>query len=223
MEFLVESYALEINAYAIMSNHFHLALHVEPDIAASWTPREVAERWVRAFPPHARCSDPSIRQRVRDRAIAELIQDDETIERRRADLASISHFMKHLKQPFARLCNIEDGCTGHFWEGRFQSGELGGVDDLIASLQYIDLNPHKAGLASSLEECELTSIVARIESAEDDPSLYASELAPVLSGIGFVSRLPITLNQYIAILEATIAGVAPRSARSGRRQAKPPP
>jgi hypothetical protein len=35
--------------------------------------------------------------------------------------------MKHLKQPIARPANLEDKCTGHFFEGRFYSGALLGL------------------------------------------------------------------------------------------------
>jgi len=43
---------------------------------------------------------------------------------RRARLASLSWFMRLLKQRIARRANREDGVTGHFWEGRFQSVRL---------------------------------------------------------------------------------------------------
>lgn len=42
-------FAIGICAYAVMSNHYHLVLKVEPDTAASWSEREVAERWAALF------------------------------------------------------------------------------------------------------------------------------------------------------------------------------
>ncbi|MDH0175877.1 transposase [Aeromonas dhakensis] len=46
-------FAIDICAYAVMSNHYHLVLKVEPDTAASWSEREVAERWAALFQwPH---------------------------------------------------------------------------------------------------------------------------------------------------------------------------
>ena len=38
-------FAVEIAAYAIMSNHFHVVLHINELQAASWPTREVIERW----------------------------------------------------------------------------------------------------------------------------------------------------------------------------------
>ena len=44
-------FAVAIYAYAVMSNHLHLVIHVEPAAAASWSNQDVAARWVRLFPP----------------------------------------------------------------------------------------------------------------------------------------------------------------------------
>ena len=37
-------------AYAVMSNHVHLVVYVDPAVAQAWSDEEVAERWVRLFP-----------------------------------------------------------------------------------------------------------------------------------------------------------------------------
>ena len=42
-------FAIGICAYAVMSNHYHLVLKVDPDTAANWSEREVAERWAALF------------------------------------------------------------------------------------------------------------------------------------------------------------------------------
>ena len=42
--------------------------------------------------------------------------------------------MKHLKQPVARRANLEDDCTGHFFEQRFYSGALLTGETLIAAM-----------------------------------------------------------------------------------------
>ena len=47
---LAECFAVGLYAYAVMSNHVHVVLHVDPQIAETWSDEEVAERWVRLFP-----------------------------------------------------------------------------------------------------------------------------------------------------------------------------
>jgi hypothetical protein len=46
---LTEIFAIDICAYALMSNHYHLVLHLAPERAARWTEREVIARWCRVY------------------------------------------------------------------------------------------------------------------------------------------------------------------------------
>ncbi|MAK90060.1 MAG: transposase, partial [Oleibacter sp.] len=38
-------FAIDIAAYAIMSNHYHVVLHVDKDAALAWSDKEVISRW----------------------------------------------------------------------------------------------------------------------------------------------------------------------------------
>ena len=42
---LARCFAVEIDAYAVMSNHFHLVVHYDPKACESWSDAEVATRW----------------------------------------------------------------------------------------------------------------------------------------------------------------------------------
>ena len=42
-------YAIDICAYAVMSNHYHVVLHVDQARAKGWTAEEVISRWTRLF------------------------------------------------------------------------------------------------------------------------------------------------------------------------------
>jgi|GEM_PF-1065840 len=46
---LEQVFAIDITAYAIMSNHYHLVLHINEVQAAGWSDREVIERWLMLF------------------------------------------------------------------------------------------------------------------------------------------------------------------------------
>ena len=61
LRFLSSVFAIDICAYAVMSNHYHLVLHVDQRRIADCTQPEIIERWSRQF------SVPSIVQRWRAR------------------------------------------------------------------------------------------------------------------------------------------------------------
>lgn len=42
-------FTIDVAAYAIMSNHYHLVLHVDRAKAQNLTDHEVSERWCRVF------------------------------------------------------------------------------------------------------------------------------------------------------------------------------
>ena len=50
LEVLASVFGIDVLTYAILSNHMHLVLRTRPDVVATWSDREVAERWLRLFP-----------------------------------------------------------------------------------------------------------------------------------------------------------------------------
>ena len=48
--FLAKSFAVSIYSYAVMSNHTHIVLSVDPQAVSDWSDGEVADRWLRVFP-----------------------------------------------------------------------------------------------------------------------------------------------------------------------------
>ena len=51
---LAPRFAVDIYAYTVLSNHFHLALRHDPLAHRAWSDEEVAWRWFEAFPPTER-------------------------------------------------------------------------------------------------------------------------------------------------------------------------
>ena len=43
-------FGIDLLAFAILSNHFHLILRSQPDVVASWNDTEVARRWLLLCP-----------------------------------------------------------------------------------------------------------------------------------------------------------------------------
>ena len=46
---LAEAFAIDVAAYAVMSNHYHLALHADQSRSKSWTDKEAMHRWLKLY------------------------------------------------------------------------------------------------------------------------------------------------------------------------------
>ena len=202
MKLLAQSFAIEIDAFAIMSNHFHLVIYYDPNASAEWSDAEVADRWVAAFPPRIAGEIDEVACRMRREAIA---RDPALAASRRADLGSVSMFMKYLKQPIAVRANQEDGCDGHFWEARFYSGAILDEAGLIAAMAYVDLNPVRANIVRSIQAGQHTSIHRRLKGFENSTRRLKKAIRPVVSGLGARSyRCSMTEAEYIELLEERV-------------------
>ena len=176
---LASLFSIEVCAYAIMSNHYHLVVRLNPEEAASWSEEDVLERWTALF------RGPLLVQRYRagePLSTAELHTLRSTTAVFRQRLASLSWFMKCLNEPVARMANREDGCTGHFWEARFHSQALRSERALIAAMAYVDLNPVRAGIANRPEQSEYTSLRARVNVRQQRARLAAGISAAIQRG-----------------------------------------
>jgi REP element-mobilizing transposase RayT len=203
---LAHFFAVEIDAFAILSNHFHLVLFFDPKACHRWSNEEVAHRWVEAFPPTL---NGEVLEELKPLQRAQLLANEKLLNNRRKKLGCLSTFMKHLKQPIAMRANREDKCHGHFFEQRFYSGALLSEQALLAAMAYVDLNPVRAKIARSIEQCQNTSIAARLKHLENSKERLNDVLQPLVSGIGAVTnRMTMTLADYIEHLNDIIsAGV----------------
>jgi len=189
---LADIFAVAMHAYAVMSNHVHVVMAVEPDIAMSWSEEEVARRWLRLFRSARDIANASLESRIEALAIQKT-----RIATLRRRLGDISWFMRCLNEPVARRANREDGCSGRFWEGRFKCQAL--LDDtaVLACMVYVDLNPVRAGTASSPETSCHTSLRRRCDAGEP-----TGPLAPVASSIPD-AVLPVTAANYRELVDWT--------------------
>jgi len=152
-------FAVDICAYAVMSNHVHIVIKLCPDEAEGWSDRDVMKRWACLY------KGPTVFQKaLSDQALRthEYTLLADLLVNYRSRLASLSWFMKCLNEPIARMANQEDHCTGHFWEARFKSQALLTEEALLSCMAYVDLNPVRAGMAKTPEDSEHTSIKARL-------------------------------------------------------------
>ena len=205
---LAKCFAIEIDAFVIMSNHFHLVLYFDPLACNAWSDSEVADRWSEAFPPRQVRKNVGNLELQKQQQRENLLKSPERLAAARRCLGSLSSFMKHLKQPIAWRANREDNCTGHFFEGRFYSGALLSEEAVLAAMAYVDLNPVRAKIATSIEQCRDSSITTRLR--ENTPARLLEALIPLVSGLGANTRqFTVTLSGYIEHLR--VLTVEPKS------------
>ena len=157
---LASIFYIDVAAFAVLSNHYHIVLHVDSEAAKKADAKDIVRRWHQIYNGH----DVS-RRFINDEHLEphELNQIDVLIETWRSRLFDISWFMKVLNENTARRANKEDKCTGHFWESRYKSQALLDEKAVLSAMAYVDLNPIRAAMATTPETSDYTSIKLRIE------------------------------------------------------------
>jgi REP element-mobilizing transposase RayT len=197
-------FAIDMCAYAVMNNHYHVVVRINLEQAAAWADDEVAAQWCQLF-RGPDCVQRWMKGYPLDEA--ERYQVQQCINLWRERLIDLSWFMRCLNESIARMANQEDGCTGRFWEGRFKSQAL--LDDraLLACMAYVDLNPIRAAIAQTPEQSDYTSIQERIDQPDENRLRPFSDTADDAEGI------PYTFRGYLELVDW--AGRVVRSDKRG--------
>ena len=102
-------FAIDVAAYAVMSNHYHVVLHIDKSTAINWSLDQILDRW------HSLYKGNALSQRYRagyEFSDSELEKLKEFAEIWRERLMDIGWFMGRLNEKIARQANFEDQCTG---------------------------------------------------------------------------------------------------------------
>ncbi len=205
---LAQAFGIDVCAYAIMHNHYHLVVRVNAEQVATWSQVEVLQRWCSIYKGPI-----LVRQYLGGENLLNAQQDtvNEIAEVYRERLASISYYMACLNEHIARKANAEDNCKGRFWEGRFKSQALLDEAALLSCMAYVDLNPVRAGSAKGLDKADFTSVqerLFRLTAAQQHKTMtpqqnmllpfaeseHSQQIRPVL---------PLTLKAYIDLVDWT--------------------
>ena len=81
----------------------------------------------------------------------------------RTRLSDIGWWMRLLCQKIAVRANKEDGEVGKFFQSRYRAVRLCDEEAILACSAYVDLNPIRAKLATTIEESDFTSVQRRFE------------------------------------------------------------
>ncbi|WP_394171202.1 transposase [Saccharospirillum alexandrii] len=203
---LASVYALDICAYAVMSNHYHIVVHINAEKAKAWSDTEVIQRWHTLYAGNLLSHEYLAGKDLCD---AQLKVVSELVAEWRERLGSISWFMRALNEDIARQANAEDGCTGRFWEARFKSQALLDETALATCLAYVDLNPIRTQMAATPETSDFTSTKERMAVAQE--TLESSEPHQPKNLFPFVgyprqdmpAGLPFRLQDYLELVDWT--------------------
>ncbi|MHC5025338.1 MAG: transposase [Planctomycetota bacterium] len=154
---LASIFAIDVCALGVLSNHYHVILRTEPELAEEWTADEVRTRWKRLYPQSLTSSDGGDTD-----ALGPHDAGQKRLRTLRNQLCDLSWFMRALNEYIARRANHEEGRTGRFWEGRFKSIRLLDEEALLQCSMYVDLNEIRSGLAETPEASKHSSVHARI-------------------------------------------------------------
>ena len=190
IKLLCSIFAVDLCAYAIMSNHYHIVVRIDAARVDEWSDEEVANRWTQIF------SGPLLMHQYLMNASltkAELKIVTGLFSTWRERLSDLSWLMRCLNEPIARMANREDHCSGRFWEGRFKSQALLDERALLACMAYVDLNPIRAAMAMTPEQSDYTSIQERIEHPE---SSCLSPFSEIEEG-----GVPFKLKDYLELVD----------------------
>lgn len=199
IKYLSDIFSIHICAYAIMSNHYHLVLYVNTEMALNFSADDVVSRWTRLFGPSKAKEIQNLPSDKAEKIILEL----------RDRLSSMSWFMRCLNENIARRSNQEDGLDGRFWQGRFKSQALLDEGAVLSAMAYVDLNPIRAKQANTPEESEFTSIYERIQTAYHSQADFfpsqPNELVPFADAQSShpLPALNFTFFDYLELVDTT--------------------
>ncbi len=202
--FLSSTFSIELAAFAIMENHFHVVLFINKKASDEWSTKEVIERWHKIF-KGSELSAKYLSAEPINTQEEEILRSE--VEIWRKNLCSVSWFMRCAKEPLARMANKEDQCKGRFWEGRFHCQALLDKKSLLACMTYVDLNPLRARMCQLPEQDKYTSLSVRLESSRHTEfdlqcslNFISREKLPEISEIPSIS---LSIGEYLHVVDAT--------------------
>jgi REP element-mobilizing transposase RayT len=204
---LASVFAIDVAAYAVMSNHFHVVVRVDAERARAWDRDEVLRRWTELF------TGPELVQRYRAHpeglCAAELARVDLWVTTYRERLMDLSWFMRMLNESIARQANAEDQVTGRFWEGRFKSQALLDEQAVLTAMAYVDLNPIRARMADTPEASDYTSVAKRIAGLKGEKGKAdtgpedSAPLMPFDATGRMATAIPFAFDDYLELVDTT--------------------
>ena len=142
----------EVLAYCVMSNHFHVLVHV-PDADTHYiSDAEVLDRIEAMYGKRRRREVEDVLSRAREQEWSAKAKAA-ILDQYRNRMNNLSTFMQGLKQRFSHWYNRRKKRKGTLWEERYKSVIVQGINEpLLTMAAYIELNPIRAGICDDPKE-----------------------------------------------------------------------
>ncbi len=152
-----EGFFVEIHAYCIMGNHFHIHATERKCLAEKADDKELLRRYRLMYEKY---HEPPPGSYEWDGTL--IPDEDGGIQRLRNRLGSISRFVQELKQTFSRWYNKKHKRKGTLWGERFKGIIVERGEFQLICSTYIDLNPVRAGIVKRPEDYRWSSLALRV-------------------------------------------------------------
>ncbi|WP_146520583.1 hypothetical protein [Stieleria varia] len=166
-------FGIDLIAFAILSNHYHLVLRSRPDVVKQWDDTEVARRWLMLC-PHRKDSNGNPLPPT-ESELNGIRKCPVELAKIRSRLSDISWWMRLLNQRVAQRANLEDEQVGRFFQDRYKAVKLIDEAAVLACATYVDLNPIRAAMAETIEQSDHTSAQRRVEAITGGPSVDSDD------------------------------------------------
>src|SRR4029077_18755497 len=113
IEELAQIFAVAVGGFAVMNNHLHLLLRLDPTVAQGWSDEEVVRRWGRLYPPRDKSRQPLAASKA---WVERRLEDAQWMATARQLFQSLRWFMKCLKETLSRLAIRQDQTLGACFE-----------------------------------------------------------------------------------------------------------
>ncbi len=182
-EYLGSVLMIDHSSAHVLSNHLHNNLRSRPDLVRRLSDEEVLWRTRKAWPRYhgdGHGWDYHPTDKEMDRLMLRARNEEGYMERVRRNLSNISFFQARLKETIARRANREEKKrkTGHFWDGRFGNRKNDTPEEGVVSQLYCDLQQSKAGIITSLDQADFSTIQAQIRARAKQAFIDTHHRAP---------------------------------------------
>ncbi len=188
---LSKIFSIECCAFGIAPRYASIVIYIDHHKATAWSDEEVIKRWTNMY-NHSQTRAYLFEKDKLNKKEQAIKQAE--IERYRANLMSISWYMRNISEFIARAANKEDNETGRFWRGRFKTRALLDKQAVILTMIYTELLPMLVNSEKAFKDAKCTSSHLRTGTSRKIKSLSIRDKFVPISKKDYLQLLQLSKN-----------------------------